>query len=123
MMRTDDIGIISNVKIGGKVVVNSNTYLLPANTTKMEVGLGENKKYVISFSYDSDDQSVRYNGSPNDAGGEYTLNLINFSNMFGEGIMEPFPFFIKNNIQHYLSLWVQTNGDKSRVVTITIMKD
>lgn len=122
-MKNDDIGIVSHIKIGDKVVVNSNTYLLPANAMKMEIGLGENRKYVISFSYDSVDKSARYNGSPNNEVGEYTLNLINFSNVFGEGIMDPFPFFIKNNIQHYLSLWVQTNADKSRVVTITIMKD
>lgn len=115
-----DTSLIHNVKIGDRDVVYSTQYFMPADSNKLEFDLGDNKKFVILFSYDSNEQSTRYIGTPE--GGMYVLKLINFSNVLGEGISEPIAFFKKNNVQYYITLWVETNTDKSRRINVTVTK-
>ena len=122
MMVADEGGLIKEVKIGEKEVVDSTTYLIPALTSKLEVVPSENKRVVILFSEETKDKTVRYTGGADESGMVYTIKLINFSNVLGEGVMEQIPFFKRNDTQYYISLWVNTNADKSRVLTLTLTK-
>ncbi|MBY5256403.1 DUF6864 domain-containing function [Citrobacter farmeri] len=114
-------GLIQNVVIGDRDVVDSWNFFISSDSSRLELELTDGKKFIIIFSYDADDQTTRYTGTPD--GESYTLKLINFNNMFGEGITEPMAIVKVGSSQYYLTLWVQTNGDKSRLVNITITKD
>ncbi|MEQ0402262.1 DUF6864 domain-containing function [Klebsiella sp. JB_Kp033] len=122
-MSINQNGIIKEIKIGERTAVESTTILIPPQTTKVELHLDASKKIIIIFSYDHEDKTVRYTGSADESGAIYTMTLINFNNVLGEGIMEPFPFYKSNGIQYYISLLVMTNGDKSRSLIYTIVKD
>ncbi|WP_142906361.1 DUF6864 domain-containing function, partial [Klebsiella pneumoniae] len=89
-MSINQNGIIKEIKIGERTAVESTTILIPPQITKVELHLDASKKIIIIFSYDNEDKTVRYTGSADESGAIYTMTLINFNNVLGEGIMEPF---------------------------------
>ncbi|EFO3229709.1 TPA: hypothetical protein P7V30_001575 [Escherichia coli] len=115
--------IVKETLISNRVVVYSKTLLVHNNDDRITLKMFDDKKFHMTFRYDDDDKSSRYEAGPSDGGQSYTVSFINFKNGLGEGILEPFPFYIVDNVQHYLTVWIQTVNKTSRVVIINIIKD
>ena len=96
---------------------------MPADSQIIEFMFIDNKKFILRFIDDKEKKEVRYEGGPTQDGQSYNIDLINFSNILGEGLATPVPFYRSDDVQHYLMLWVETNNNKGRILTLTITKD
>lgn len=96
---------------------------MPPDSQIIEFTLTDNKRITLRFTDDKEKKEVSYEAGPTPDGQSYNISLVNFSNILGEGLETPLPFYRSNDIQHYLMLWVETNNNKGRILTLTITKE
>lgn len=117
------MSLIQKVKIGDRVLVETASYIMPPDSQTIEFTLSDNKKINFRFIDNKEKKEISYEAGPSQDGQSYNMDLVNFSNILGEGLETPVPFYRSNDIQHYLMLWAETNNNKGRILTITITRD
>lgn len=111
-----DVKIVAS---SGWELVHSVTVLL--DSSKVTVTY-EGLAMDIVFKHDNTGE-VRYDGNQKDS--RWILELLNFTNAFGEGKLEPIPFAVSDGRDVNISFFVQTLNVETfnRVLTLNFYKE
>lgn len=113
---------VSTVEIGSKTLIYTQTIFVPTEEKVVSFTLHDGKQLVFTFDVNDKEPKSYSEGEPSDDGSKYNIKLFNYSNLFGEGF-STMPFYLDGSSQYYLSVFTTTNENKSRLMTVTIVKD